>query len=224
MTPDADIPDATGVARAHGGELDLSVIQWGHQWVTLLTTHRRGRPVAVAVEVGPTLGEDQEQTEKRLRKRLAEWARLLPDDPPEILAKDFRTLPLGAFMKARAAMVRGPGVNPWGDPPLRAESRMLAELADALIYVRAAEQGRSPTEAIAEAWGITTGSARGRIGRARARGYLTDVGPGNHERSTLTSKALEEVPEEVIAQHLPAVLREQWRKAANQTKRERHAN
>lgn len=221
------MPDKTGVARVEGSELDLSVIQWGRdQWVTLLATHRNGRPVAVAVEVGPALSETRQQTEERLTRRLEEWSRLLPDRAPALLAKDFRTLPLGAFMKTRSAMVRegeGPGLNPWGDPPLKAESRSLAELADALLYVRAAEQGASPTEAIAQAWGITTGAARGRIGRARARGYLTEVGPGNHERSCLTDKALD-VPVDVIADHLPALLREQWRKAVNQHKGERYYN
>jgi hypothetical protein len=203
--------DLTGVARVRGGDLDATVLQWEGRWVTLLTTRRRGRPVALAVEVGPALDEDQSATEARLTRRLREWTKVLPIDSPALTSTALKALPLGAFMRARAEMARdapGAGLNPWGDPPLTAESRTLAVLADALIYVQAAEQGIPPAEAIAAAWGITRRTAEGRITRARAKELLTPVS-GNQERSTLTEQALS-YPKDQIAQHLPHALQRVW--------------
>lgn len=191
--------------------------------MSVLTTHRGGRPVALAVEVGPVIDEPRPETAKRLLRRLRDWSKLVPEDAPALTAREFRNLPLGAFMRARAQLARDEdaalNLNPWKEPPPRAESRSLVELVDALTYVRAAELGESPAETIAETWGVSVRTAEGRIARARGRGYLTEVS-GNQQRSTLTDQAFE-VPEHFIAKHLPDALRDEWRRRATEHKKER---
>lgn len=101
-----------------------------------------------------------------------------------IEAEDLRSPGLQAVMeyrrqRANLEPIAGnvlPGVDP------------LSFLDDAVIYVRAMEQGLSPALAIAESRGCTKRTAEGRIQRARKMGLLT-AADGRRLGGSLTPRA-----------------------------------
>jgi hypothetical protein len=154
------------LAHAHSGSLDGTVVAYDkRRMLAFFTTVVKDSREVVSLWVGPLHSDPAFWLEGALGLFADSIARPVPVSRALLREVKFREL-----LKARAEALP---LDTAADGALDPEGEYPPALDDAITYVAAVRDGRSPASVIASARGITRRSAEGRIARARDRGYLT---------------------------------------------------
>lgn len=183
-----------GAAPGSGG-ISATLVSWDAEYMTVLTRGGPGSITIVGLELVPT-ATPTDDSRVFLVQWQHEWTNRLDD-----LSRQSDTAGIAALLHRlvdQTALIATLERHMRDSPPLPPARGLAfpagvsASVLDAYMYVQAVDRGESPRQAIADLHAITSGTAAGRIQRARERGLLTT--PDNtRAHSALTEKAADAI-------------------------------